>query len=98
MIKATFKKKNHELYWFKVEGHAEFADIGQDIVCAGVSSLYITIVNELKKLGRTFQREGGFFILDASIKELLCLRLLYDGLSAIAKEYPQNVKVKIVEE
>ena len=32
---------------FVVSGHAEYADLGQDIVCAGVSSLVFTCINSM---------------------------------------------------
>lgn len=38
MIKATFTKHNDMFTSFEVTGHAEFAEFGNDIVCAGVSS------------------------------------------------------------
>lgn len=38
MIKAAFTKHNDLFCKFEVSGHADFADFGDDIVCAGVSS------------------------------------------------------------
>jgi uncharacterized protein YsxB (DUF464 family) len=38
MITAIFYKKSGNLSGFKVSGHAEYDDIGFDIVCAGVTS------------------------------------------------------------
>ncbi|MEK6990126.1 ribosomal-processing cysteine protease Prp [Paenibacillus sp. FSL K6-1566] len=35
---------------FKVEGHAGYADPGQDIVCAGVSSITVGTVNSVEAL------------------------------------------------
>jgi len=97
MIQATFKKKNDSIYWYQVDGHANFADIGNDIVCAGVSSLYITVTNTLLSFGRTFERDGGYFILDGSEKERVCLQVLHDGLQMIADEYPDYCKVEMIE-
>lgn len=96
MIQATFKQKDNKIYWFKVTGHANSAPYGQDIVCAGVSSLYITITNQLLKLGRTFERDEGFFILDGQAKEEVCVVLLHDGIAAIAKEYPEYMIVEVI--
>lgn len=97
MIQATFKRKDNKIYWFKVTGHANSAPYGQDIVCAGVSSLYITITNQLLKLGRTFERDEGFFILDGQAKEEVCVVLLHDGIKSIAEEYPEYVIVELIE-
>lgn len=38
MIKAVFTKHNDMFYSFKISGHANFAEFGHDIVCAGVSA------------------------------------------------------------
>ncbi|WNQ12981.1 ribosomal-processing cysteine protease Prp [Paenibacillus aurantius] len=35
---------------FRVEGHARYADPGQDIVCAGVSAVTVGTVNAVEKL------------------------------------------------
>lgn len=97
MIQATFKKKNNEIYWYKVDGHANFAEIGNDIVCAGVSSLYVAVTNTLLSSKRVFERDGGYFILDGGEREQACLEVLHDGIQAIAEEYPDYCKVEVIE-
>lgn len=94
MITAKFKKKNSQIYWYQVTGHAGFANIGNDIVCAGVSALYISVTNALLSFGKTFERDEGYFILDPTDKELACLKILYDGIKSIEAQYPENVKVE----
>lgn len=94
MITAKFKKSNNQIYWYQVAGHAGFANIGNDIVCAGISSLYITITNKLLALGRTFERDSGYFVLDPTEQEIICLELLYEGVVSIAEQYPDNVKIE----
>lgn len=94
MIKATFKKNNNKIYWYQVTGHANFSTAGTDIVCAGVSSLYIALTNSLLSLGKTFERDEGYFILDATQQEDILLKALYNGINEIAKQYPDYVKVE----
>jgi len=94
MITAKFKKSNNQIYWYQVAGHAGFANIGNDIVCAGISALYITITNKLLALGRTFERDDGYFVLDPTEQEIVCLELLHEGVVSIAEQYPDNVKVE----
>ena len=94
MITAKFKKRNNQIYWYQVIGHAGYADIGKDIVCAGVSALYITVTNTLLGFGHTFERDGGYFVLDATDADVACLKVLYDGIRSIAEQYPDNVKVE----
>lgn len=93
MITAKFKKKNDQVYWYQVTGHAGYADLGTDIVCAGVSALYITVTNTLLSFGRTFERDGGYFVLDAIDADRACLKVLYDGIKDIAEQYPGNVEI-----
>ena len=50
MIHVTiFQNKYKECVGFQTEGHAEYANPGQDIVCAAVSALIITTVNSLEE-------------------------------------------------
>lgn len=93
MITAKFKKKNDQVYWYRVTGHAGYADLGTDIVCAGVSALYITVTNTLLSFGRTFERDSGYFVLDATDADNACLKVLYDGICSIAEQYPGNVEI-----
>lgn len=50
MISVTFIKDNHEICEITVSGHAGFADEGEDIICAAVSVLTISILNGLSEI------------------------------------------------
>lgn len=93
MITAKFKKRSNQIYWYQVIGHAGYANIGNDIVCAGVSALYISVTNTLLSMGRTFERDDGYFTLDAIDADRACLKVLYDGIKDIAEQYPGNVEI-----
>ena len=47
MINIEVKRKNDNINYIKIAGHAEYADEGFDIVCASVSCIAITTVNAL---------------------------------------------------
>lgn len=49
MITAIFKKEDNQYVSYSISGHANFAPKGQDIICAGVSALYIAVTNVLIK-------------------------------------------------
>ncbi|MDK2824391.1 MAG: uncharacterized protein PWQ67_161 [Clostridia bacterium] len=50
MIKAViYRNTNDYIVGFEVSGHAEYAEIGKDIVCAAVSILATTTVNSLEE-------------------------------------------------
>ena len=50
MIRVTMSKNEDGDYsGICLEGHAEYAEYGQDIVCAAVSVLFINTVNAIEK-------------------------------------------------
>ena len=52
MIKIRYTKKDSYINYIKINGHANYAEEGFDIVCASVSSIAITTVNTLIKLDK----------------------------------------------
>jgi uncharacterized protein YsxB (DUF464 family) len=50
MISVTIQERNNEEKEITVSGHAGFADHGEDIVCAAVSVLTISILNGLTEI------------------------------------------------
>ncbi len=51
MVKVTiYKDQNGHYEGFDCTGHARYADVGQDIVCAGVSALVINTINSVENL------------------------------------------------
>ncbi|OPL08995.1 MAG: hypothetical protein AVO33_08790 [delta proteobacterium ML8_F1] len=45
MISVRFLRDRGHYYYFESRGHADYADKGEDIVCAAVSALAFTLVN-----------------------------------------------------
>ena len=97
MIHVTiFKNQAKEYTAFQCIGHAEYAEPGQDIVCAAVSALVINTINSVEQLVSdefelvTDQESG---LIDFSLKEgysensLLLIRSLVLGLQGIQKNY-----------
>ena len=88
-----------------VEGHAGFADPGQDIVCAAVSGITLGLVNATERLlgvrvHQDSDREGK---VDCRIPETLgpeiaervqlLMEAMVTSLSMVADEYPDFVRV-----
>ena len=82
-----------------VKGHADYAPIGQDIVCAGVSVLVQTLIQSMEEIctdeiqydmqpGSVEIRYGE---LTVSAKTLLVS--FFIGVQMIADEYPNNVRI-----
>lgn len=108
MIKAIIFRNNREyLVGFEISGHADFAEVGQDIVCAAVSILATTTVNSLEEqlsLKPCYQVDESsghllcYLSLDMSnnedrIKSQVILKTLEIGLKSIEEEYGQYVKL-----
>lgn len=49
MINVTLFQQNKVVHRIRVEGHAGYADHGNDIVCAAVSILVINTINSIEK-------------------------------------------------
>ncbi|EJW17058.1 ribosomal-processing cysteine protease Prp [Paenibacillus alvei] len=51
MIRITIRRKpDRSIESFSIEGHANYARHGEDIVCAGVSSVSVGVVNAIEAL------------------------------------------------
>jgi len=50
MISVTFFRKENEIDEITVSGHAGYSDQGEDIICAAVSVLTISILNGLTEI------------------------------------------------
>lgn len=74
-------------------GHAGYAPIGQDIVCAAVSSLLCTLALcdevDVEQSDGTMRLYG-----EASLKVCYLFRVFASGLFQIAEQYPPNVSFK----
>lgn len=106
MINVTIYKDNQNLsYGYTTEGHANYDMYGKDIVCAAVSALVQTILVTLDEICRitykVIQNKGFVEVIvfdgDIALKEVQALfKALEIGIEAIGDEYPEYVKLKIV--
>ena len=103
MIKVVFYMKEGRMCGFKSSGHADYADQGEDIVCAGVSALVINCVNSLEKLtddrADVKQTDDGYVSCmiqePVSSEGELLLQSLHLGITHIAEDYKRYVKVVV---
>jgi uncharacterized protein YsxB (DUF464 family) len=103
MITAVFYKKGVIYSGFKVSGHAEYAEYGQDIVCASVSSavqLTANLITEVFSLKSDVMVDGDAVTLEVAevCKEA---GLLIDGLrmhlELLSEEFENTIITKISE-
>ena len=83
-----------------VEGHAGYAPHGQDIVCAGVSALVVTLERSLSELTKDDIKcdiQPGRAVIEyrqLSKAARLLVSAFFIGINGIAESYPGNVEVK----
>ena len=82
-----------------LEGHANYASIGQDIVCAGVSTLVQTLIQSIEELTADeieYDMSPGTVDIkygNLSEQAQLLVSSFFVGLRLIADEYPKNVAI-----
>ena len=105
MITATFKVNSvsNDITEFKIKGHAMHAPVGEDIVCAAVSALSISIINSLYDHTdadiELIEYDDGFKIAmnHRSNAAQLLIKTLESGLKSISDQYPENIDVKKIQ-
>lgn len=101
-----YRSGDGSLTGFRAEGHTGYAEAGADIVCAAVSALTQATLNGLKNVLKApvmFEMDDNSAFLEArltpeatpaQIKEAqLLLVTLLEGLQAIERSYPHNVRI-----
>lgn len=83
---------------YRVDGHAEYAERGTDIVCASVSAITQTIAFTLADLNQgEYTQEDGHLLVNIwyqSLPSQTLMNALRTGVEAIAEQYPENVSYK----
>lgn len=101
MIEVSIELTNKS-FSIVCKGHANYADIGQDIVCASVSSIVQYVVFALAyKYDTEFEIKDGFlaFCLTKYKKEdRVWLISLCECLNSIKEQYPGNIELDIKDE
>jgi len=91
-------KKDKIISEIKISGHANFAEFGKDIVCAAVSSIVTTTINNILTLDdkaiKYVDKDGYILITnkDSQIADKLLNNML-NMLNELAEDYPKNIKI-----
>lgn len=90
MIKIKIDRENLSL---TVMGHADYAEHGKDIVCAGVSSLVNTLALYAQKKGGHGNVQPGYAEIDVpySAESAEVFNAISDGLEGISQAYDERV-------
>lgn len=99
MIKINIKRSNKKVYELVIKGHANYDDMGKDIVCAAVSTMAETTVNNIIILDESidYEENSGYLkirvLKDTEVNEKL-LNNLVEMLEDLQKEYPKNIEIR----
>ena len=110
MIRAVLYREGKNLTGCRLQGHSDWAESGNDIICAGASILTCSCVNTLEnvygivpRMNEVNEEEA---ILDFDLppmteeeneKAQVLMNMLRQGLDDLMKEYPDNVTLSIKE-
>lgn len=109
MIQVKITRSSGALLGFSYKGHADYADYGQDIVCAGVTAQLMMTYNGLDEIlgipmSVDMDSDGGYLAFainsnDATDieKAQVLMKTLKLGLEAIKQQYKKNITLKIEE-
>lgn len=108
MITAVFwQNPQKHIFKFSVNGHADYAELGSDIVCAAVSAMVISTINGMTEIigipvdcdyeYDTMLCQISSDILDQQQEQAqVLLRTLHLGLSELHKEYENYLEVRTI--
>ena len=105
MITVIVSKSNGYIDSFFIEGHSDYADAGEDIVCAGVSSLSVTLANGLTEIADiptdecVVENGFGHIVLAGQLTPSqraqadLLMNTFALGFQSLAASYPDDVSI-----
>lgn len=86
------------MYGFHIEGHADYAEHGRDIVCSAVSAIAQSTELSLRRHARieSDMRPGDMsvFIEFPNVLTNVLMDAMVRGLTAIASQYPEYVTIQ----
>ncbi len=102
MVRATYTV-NENIHTLSVSGHANYAEYGKDIVCAGVSSLVQALIgwieeNSWKAECLTVDPKAGEVVIscEGGDEVAAVFYMASIGLAQIADSYPDHVQIDII--
>lgn len=99
MIKVEIIRNNNNIKKISILGHAMYDEYGKDIVCASVSTLVISTVNNILSINdKTIKVEQNDsriiieYIFKDNIIDILINNMI-SNLNTLANNYPKNIKI-----
>lgn len=106
MIKIKISRnKNNDIVYFSIEGHANYDEFGEDIVCASISILGQTIVlalDEVADIDVTYEMDEGWLTcqipenIDNKQRERanVIIDTMLIGIKGTIEMYPEYIKLQ----
>lgn len=104
MVRVELLKHDHQVFGYKISGHAGYAESGQDIVCSAVSILAYTGINTLLdryECAITYEIDEGYILLRLDQKALerckeatAVLETIVVGFESLLESYPEYITLK----
>ena len=99
MIKVEIIRNNNNIKKISILGHAMYDKYGKDIVCASVSTLVISTINNILSINdktiRVKQSDSKIiieYIFKDNIIDILINNMI-SNLNILANNYPKNIKI-----
>ena len=103
MVDVKFTKTNDVLTSLTMSGHANSAEYGSDLVCAGISAIVFGALNGFDQLANTMfdlEVKDNYVSAKALSDECIVNKLLnfvYIQLKTVEDQYPKNIKITVME-
>lgn len=103
MIQAVFFESHGKISGFEISGHAGYAEYGDDIVCASVSSavqLAANIITEgfgLKADVSAFDNTVKLSMSVMDDKSIRVLNMLKTHIAMLSEDFPKTINITITE-
>ena len=101
MTKIVYKlDKNKNFKYIIIKNHANFAEKGQDIVCAAISAITNGAINFLQLYYKNGCKisyrptEISVYLLNSDSECQLCLQLMLYQLENVANSYPNYLEIR----
>lgn len=99
MIKVEIIRNNNNIKKISILGHAMYDEYGKDIVCASVSTLVISTVNNILSINSNtikVEQSGSKIIIECILKDNIIdilINNMISNLNTLANNYPKNIKI-----
>lgn len=99
MIKARFYRSGEKLIGFLVSGHAGYADSGNDIVCAAVSTAVNMTANGITEIAKQIaavnvkENEVQLKVETPSAESALLLQSMKLQIELLYEQFPKNIRI-----